>query len=85
MRGLLNGYQGEINQISIEYLIDFSRISKISSGYTWIEADTSGLWSKSNKLEKSLETAMFRSNPTAGYQGYQLDIIRISSNFVYRI
>jgi len=29
----LNGYQEEIDQISIEYLTDLSRISKISAGY----------------------------------------------------
>jgi len=31
-------------------------------------------WSESKKLENLLETAMFRPNPTAGYQGYQPDI-----------
>jgi len=53
-------------------LADFSRISKISAGYTWI-SDTGELWSNSNKLEKSMKTAMVLSNLTTGYQGYQPD------------
>ena len=63
----LNRYQEKIDKISIVYLTHFSRISKISAGYTWI-LDTSGLWSNSNKHEKSLKTAMLQLNPTAGYQ-----------------
>jgi len=34
--GLLNGYQEKIDQISIKYMIEFNRISKISAGYPWI-------------------------------------------------
>jgi len=36
IRGLSNGYQEKIDQISMKYLTDLSRISKISSGYTCI-------------------------------------------------
>jgi len=65
---------------------DFSTLSKISAGYSYgYHSDTGVLWSKSNQFEKSLKTAVFRSNPTAGYQEYQLDINRISMLFIYRI
>ena len=84
------GYQRSIKRISrenwpisIKYQTDFSRISKIC--YLDIRSDTSGLWSKSSKLKKSLKTALFRCNPTAGYQGYQPDISWISMPFVHRI
>jgi len=36
IRRILNRYQEEVDQISIKYLTDFGRISKISAGYTWI-------------------------------------------------
>jgi len=36
IKGLSNGHQEKIDQIPINYLTDFSRISKISAGYTWI-------------------------------------------------
>jgi len=65
--GLLNGYQDKIDQISIKYLIltEYQKYVLVIPGY---KSNTSGLWPKSNKLEKSLITEMFRSNPTAGYQ-----------------
>jgi len=34
IRGLFNAYQEKTDQISIKYLIDLSRISKICAGYT---------------------------------------------------
>jgi len=34
---------------------------------------------REQKLEKSLKTAMFRLIPSAGYQGYQLDIMSCHS------
>jgi len=34
IRGKINGYQEEIDQISIKHLTYFSRISKLSAGYT---------------------------------------------------
>jgi len=43
-----------------------------------------GQWSESEKLERSLKTAIFRLNPTYGYQGYQPDISRISKPSVPR-
>jgi len=36
IRGLSNGYEEKIDQISIKYPTDFSIILKISAGYSWI-------------------------------------------------
>jgi len=38
IRGVINGYQEKIYQISIKYLTDFGRILKITPGYTYILA-----------------------------------------------
>jgi len=66
-----NGYQNKIDQIPIKNLTDFGGILKnISSVYPNISRQCS----QSEKLEKSLKTAMFRPNQTVGYRGYQPDI-----------
>jgi len=65
---MINGYQGNISQISIKYQTDFSRIL---NNICWIYPNISQISEDSGQikiLEKSLKTAMFRPNPTARYQ-----------------
>jgi len=75
IRGIINRYQEEIDEISIKYQTDFGKILRnISWIYLSISQTPVDSFAKSKNLEKLLKTAMFRPNLTAGYQGYQPDI-----------
>jgi len=75
MRRIINGYQEKIDQTSIIYLTDFSRILK---NISWIHLNISQIsvdsGQREKKIEKFLKTAMFLRNLKAGYQRYQPDI-----------
>jgi len=55
-------------------MTDFNRILKISAGYVWILVIYQWTVVRVINLKNRQKKAMFRSNPTAGYQGYRPDI-----------